>query len=140
MKSCLKLKHYVLLHRFCSVLITFHSVLFYFTLLYSIQISFICANLFCSICPVPSYLTFTLPSTHQLLPYHTLHYPTLPVDAILHGVETRTSAPVQITRKSDTLECSTLAGLYPTGEGAGYAGGIVVRTHSTYSLPTYLPN
>ncbi|CAM9147629.1 unnamed protein product [Phaeothamnion confervicola] len=45
--------------------------------------------------------------------------------ALLHGVETRTSAPVQVTRDKDTLECVTLAGLYPAGEGAGYAGGIV---------------
>jgi hypothetical protein len=60
--------------------------------------------------------------------HHTISSMSCIADAILHGVETRTSAPVQITRKSDTLECSTLAGLYPTGEGAGYAGGIVVRT------------
>lgn len=46
-------------------------------------------------------------------------------EALLHGVETRTSAPVQITRNPSTLECVSMAGLYPTGEGAGYAGGIV---------------
>jgi uncharacterized FAD-dependent dehydrogenase len=46
-------------------------------------------------------------------------------DAILHGVETRTSAPVQIKRDPETLECLTITGLYPAGEGAGYAGGIV---------------
>jgi uncharacterized FAD-dependent dehydrogenase len=46
-------------------------------------------------------------------------------DAILHGVETRTSAPVQIKRDPNTLECLTVKGLYPSGEGAGYAGGIV---------------
>jgi uncharacterized FAD-dependent dehydrogenase len=40
-------------------------------------------------------------------------------EAILHGVETRTSAPVQITRNPETLECVSLKGLYPTGEGAG---------------------
>jgi len=40
-------------------------------------------------------------------------------------VETRTSAPVQITRSPDTFECVSLRGLYPIGEGAGYAGGIV---------------
>lgn len=64
-------------------------------------------------------------SSYYIISYHQM---SCVADAILHGVETRTSAPVQITRKSDTLECSTLAGLYPTGEGAGYAGGIVVRT------------
>ena len=44
-------------------------------------------------------------------------------DALLTGVESRTSSPVRITRSADTLE-STIAGLYPCGEGAGYAGGI----------------
>lgn len=43
-------------------------------------------------------------------------------DAILSGVESRTSSPVRIPR-DDSLE-STVAGLYPCGEGAGYAGGI----------------
>ncbi|KAJ0984274.1 hypothetical protein J5N97_002630 [Dioscorea zingiberensis] len=46
-------------------------------------------------------------------------------DALLHGVETRTSAPLKISRHSDTYESTSLNGLYPTGEGAGYAGGIV---------------
>mmetsp|Transcript_4500 Transcript_4500/g.8185 ORF Transcript_4500/g.8185 Transcript_4500/m.8185 type:complete len:687 (-) Transcript_4500:22-2082(-) len=46
-------------------------------------------------------------------------------DALLHGVETRTSAPVQITRDSVTCEAINLEGLFPAGEGAGYAGGIV---------------
>lgn len=44
--------------------------------------------------------------------------------AILTGVETRTSSPVRIPR-SDTFEAEGVAGLYPAGEGAGYAGGIV---------------
>jgi uncharacterized FAD-dependent dehydrogenase len=43
-------------------------------------------------------------------------------DAILTGVETRSSSPVTITRNDD-LECN-LPGIYPCGEGAGYAGGI----------------
>ncbi|XP_076885046.1 uncharacterized protein LOC143534441 [Bidens hawaiensis] len=46
-------------------------------------------------------------------------------DALLHGVETRTSSPVQIPRNPDTYESTSLGGLYPVGEGAGYAGGIV---------------
>ncbi|XP_047327834.1 uncharacterized protein Cbei_0202 [Impatiens glandulifera] len=46
-------------------------------------------------------------------------------EGLLHGVETRTSAPLQITRSSDTYESTTLKGLFPVGEGAGYAGGIV---------------
>ncbi|KAJ6296125.1 hypothetical protein OIU76_026906 [Salix suchowensis] len=46
-------------------------------------------------------------------------------EALLHGVETRTSSPIQIPRSSDTYESLSLKGLYPVGEGAGYAGGIV---------------
>ncbi|XVE63494.1 hypothetical protein DITRI_Ditri07aG0024800 [Diplodiscus trichospermus] len=46
-------------------------------------------------------------------------------EALLHGVETRTSSPIQIPRNSDTYESTSLRGLYPVGEGAGYAGGIV---------------
>jgi uncharacterized FAD-dependent dehydrogenase len=46
-------------------------------------------------------------------------------DAMLVGVETRTSAPVRMLRDDATLMSPSLAGLYPCGEGAGYAGGIV---------------
>ncbi|XWS27224.1 hypothetical protein CRYUN_Cryun26dG0096300 [Craigia yunnanensis] len=46
-------------------------------------------------------------------------------EALLHGVETRTSSPIQIPRNSDTYESTSLRGIYPVGEGAGYAGGIV---------------
>ncbi|MFC5438814.1 NAD(P)/FAD-dependent oxidoreductase [Rhodanobacter ginsenosidimutans] len=46
-------------------------------------------------------------------------------DAILTGVETRTSSPVRITRDNDSLESLNTHGLYPAGEGAGYAGGIL---------------
>lgn len=45
-------------------------------------------------------------------------------DAVLTGIETRTSAPVKITR-NERLESISLGGLYPCGEGAGFAGGIV---------------
>ena len=45
-------------------------------------------------------------------------------DAVLTGVETRTSAPVRTTRGDDFQSLNT-AGLYPAGEGAGYAGGIL---------------
>jgi uncharacterized FAD-dependent dehydrogenase len=44
--------------------------------------------------------------------------------AQFHGVESRTSCPVRVTRDADTLESISHKGLYPTGEGAGYAGGI----------------
>ena len=46
-------------------------------------------------------------------------------DATVIGVETRTSAPVRILRDGETLQHIRLQGLYPCGEGAGYAGGIV---------------
>lgn len=46
-------------------------------------------------------------------------------DAVLIGCETRTSSPVRITRDKDTLEHVEARGLFPCGEGAGYAGGIV---------------
>lgn len=46
-------------------------------------------------------------------------------DAVLVGVESRTSAPVRVVRDDETLEAPGIAGLYPAGEGAGYAGGIV---------------
>ena len=45
-------------------------------------------------------------------------------DALLTGVETRSSAPVRIIRASDTLSTPTHRSVYPCGEGAGYAGGI----------------
>ena len=45
-------------------------------------------------------------------------------DAVMTGVETRTSAPIRITRGEDFQSLNTL-GLYPAGEGAGYAGGIL---------------
>jgi len=45
--------------------------------------------------------------------------------AVLVGVETRTSTPVRILRNPETLQAGNIAGLFPTGEGAGYAGGIM---------------
>jgi uncharacterized protein len=46
-------------------------------------------------------------------------------DAIVVGVESRTSSPVRIPRDADTLQHTQIKNLYPCGEGAGYAGGIV---------------
>ncbi len=46
-------------------------------------------------------------------------------EAVMIGVETRTSAPIRITRNQETLQHITIEGLFPAGEGAGYAGGIV---------------
>lgn len=46
-------------------------------------------------------------------------------DAVLHAPESRTSSPVQIPRDEQTLQHPQVKGLYPCGEGAGYAGGII---------------
>ncbi len=46
-------------------------------------------------------------------------------DAVLTGVETRSSSPIRILRHSDTLQSVGVEGLFPCGEGAGYAGGII---------------
>jgi uncharacterized FAD-dependent dehydrogenase len=46
-------------------------------------------------------------------------------EGILIGVETRTTSPVRVVRDPDTYVSPTVAGLYPIGEGAGYAGGIM---------------
>ena len=46
-------------------------------------------------------------------------------DALMTGVETRSSAPVRIERFEETMESLNVEGLYPVGEGGGYAGGIV---------------
>jgi uncharacterized FAD-dependent dehydrogenase len=49
----------------------------------------------------------------------------LTAEATVIGVETRTSSPVRILRDQLTLQHIRISGLYPCGEGAGYAGGIV---------------
>jgi len=46
-------------------------------------------------------------------------------EALLVGVESRTSSPVRIPRDRETLQHPQISGFYPCGEGAGYAGGIV---------------
>ena len=46
-------------------------------------------------------------------------------EAVVHAPESRTSSPVRIPRNRDTLEHPQIKGLYPCGEGAGYAGGII---------------
>lgn len=46
-------------------------------------------------------------------------------EGLLHGVETRTSSPVRVSRDRETLEALGTKNLYPAGEGAGFAGGIV---------------
>jgi len=46
-------------------------------------------------------------------------------EAVLIGVESRTSSPVRVPRDADSLASPQIEGLYPAGEGGGYAGGIV---------------
>ena len=46
-------------------------------------------------------------------------------DALLTGIESRSSSPVRIVRDKVTLQATRVRGLYPCGEGAGYAGGIM---------------
>jgi hypothetical protein len=46
-------------------------------------------------------------------------------EAIVLGAETRTSSPLRIPRSDETLEHQQIKGLFPCGEGSGYAGGIV---------------
>ena len=56
-------------------------------------------------------------------------------DAVLTGVETRSSSPVRILR-GDDYQSVSLRGLYPAGEGAGYAGGIVSAAADGVRLAT----
>ena len=59
-------------------------------------------------------------------------------DAILTGVETRSSSPVQITRNRENLNSVNVMGLYPCGEGAGYAGGIMTAAIDGLKCAKYL--
>ncbi|MDQ0142421.1 NAD(P)/FAD-dependent oxidoreductase [Cupriavidus necator] len=59
-----------------------------------------------------------IPEIDKKLPGFALH------DAVLTGVETRTSSPLRIRRNHDDYQSINVKGLYPAGEGAGYAGGI----------------
>ncbi len=90
--------------------------------------------------PATSYHPGAVPAPlHELLPEHVslrLKY-AFPMignkqmhgyytnEALLLGVESRTSSPVRIPRDPETLQHIQVSGLYPCGEGAGYAGGIV---------------
>ena len=57
-------------------------------------------------------------------------------EAILTGLETRTSSPVRLKRE-ENFECAQLAGLYPCGEGAGYAGGIMSAASMACGWPAH---
>lgn len=72
---------------------------------------------------MPSFLTQRLREGFKVFGRN--HRGFLTNDATMIAIETRTSAPVRIVRQRDTLQHVRIAGLYPCGEGAGYAGGIV---------------
>ncbi len=69
---------------------------------------------------------FVLSAIREALPIFATKLPGyLLDDALLTGVETRTSSPIRMPRNLKTLQSSNTPGLYPAGEGAGYAGGIL---------------
>ena len=76
-------------------------------------------------CPRPP----TLPGSSRLAEgfrtFGARHRGFLSNQAVVIGVETRTSSPVRVTRDAATLGAIDRPGLFPAGEGAGYAGGIV---------------
>jgi hypothetical protein len=68
---------------------------------------------------------FVITAIREALPLFDRRIPGFAMaDALLTGVETRTSSPLRITR-GRSFESSNTNGLYPAGEGAGYAGGIL---------------
>lgn len=71
----------------------------------------------------PSFITKALKKGFRLFETSMKGYVTN--DAIVHAPETRTSSPIRIPRDSESLQHIRIKGLYPCGEGAGYAGGIV---------------
>lgn len=72
---------------------------------------------------MPSFLSERLSKGFQLFGKSSRGF--LTNEAVMIAVETRTSSPVRIVRNKDTLQHLTVEGLFPCGEGAGYAGGIV---------------
>lgn len=72
---------------------------------------------------MPSFLSERLSKGFQLFGKSSRGF--LTNEAVMIAVETRTSSPVRIVRDKDTLQHLTVKGLFPCGEGAGYAGGIV---------------
>ncbi|MDR2774227.1 MAG: FAD-binding protein [Tannerella sp.] len=72
---------------------------------------------------MPEFITSRLNEGFRL--FDKISHGFLTNEAVMIGVETRTSSPVRILRNRETMQHITLKGLYPCGEGAGYAGGIV---------------
>lgn len=72
---------------------------------------------------LPDFVSKRLQQAFKIFGMHAHHF--LTNEAVLIAVETRTSSPVRILRDWDTLQHVRVKGLFPCGEGAGYAGGIV---------------
>lgn len=72
---------------------------------------------------LPPFIGDRLSKAFQVFGKHSRGF--LTNEAVLIGVETRTSSPVRIVRDKETLQHTEVCGLFPCGEGAGYAGGIV---------------
>ncbi|MEB3195015.1 MAG: FAD-dependent oxidoreductase [Cyanobacteriota bacterium] len=69
---------------------------------------------------------FVIDAIREALPHFASRLPGyLLDDALLTGVETRTSSPIRLPRDSQSLQSINTPGIYPAGEGAGYAGGIL---------------
>ncbi len=81
------------------------------------------------------YPAFITEALHEAFPYFNNKIKDFAAeDVILTGVETRSSSPVRILRNSSTCESAEIKGLYPVGEGAGYAGGITSAAVDGYKI------
>ena len=72
---------------------------------------------------MPQFISKRLQEAFKVFGKH--HHGFLTNEAVLIASETRTSSPVRVLRNSDNLMHVRVRGLFPCGEGAGYAGGIV---------------
>jgi hypothetical protein len=72
---------------------------------------------------MPKFITSRL--SQGFLQFGRMSHGFLTNEATMIAVETRTSSPVRITREPESLQHINVEGLFPCGEGAGYAGGIV---------------
>ena len=72
---------------------------------------------------LPRSIAFRLKQAFRLIDQKAKGY--LTNEAVIVGIESRTSSPIRIPRNEETMEHIQIRGLYPCGEGAGYAGGIV---------------
>ena len=74
----------------------------------------------------PSLPMYAIEAIRQAIPHFAPQIPGFDMpDAMLTGIETRTSAPIRIKRDHHSYQSINTQGLYPAGEGAGYAGGIM---------------